>query len=311
MTKSAILKKIGFIIIELRDQYDLAQFNRENINDIDLELFVANAHFLIDHIEILRKLNNQEVKSFRERPDTIGEPKYFEPVVKTILAPEAAQPQLDFPKDDNINDRQIEQHFAEPFKEEPTEEPIIRHELLLDADAYMDTDEVVADDGWATEEEMEVEIAHEEPFKLEEEPYHQPEVEEPIAEAYNEAVIIEPETGYVQTPAIIDEADEQPRITINQILSAQIASSSSYSALQPISDLKSAITLNDKLLYVRDLFNGYSMAYGEAIEILNRFSQFDEADSFLKLNYYTKNNWEAKQATTDRFYELLHRRFPA
>jgi hypothetical protein len=78
---------------------------------------------------------------------------------------------------------------------------------------------------------------------------------------------------------------------------------------QKINDLKSAITLNDKLMFVKDLFNGYSLAYSEAIEILNRFNNFDEAERFLKSNYYTKNNWENKPGTVDKFYDLLRRRF--
>jgi len=80
-------------------------------------------------------------------------------------------------------------------------------------------------------------------------------------------------------------------------------------AIKPISDIKLAITLNDKLLYVKDLFNGYNLAYSEAIEILNRFSSFDEAARFLKTNYVTKNNWDSKPATTEKFYTLLKRRY--
>ena len=78
---------------------------------------------------------------------------------------------------------------------------------------------------------------------------------------------------------------------------------------QKIDDLKQAITLNDKLLYIKDLFNGYSLAYSEAVEILNRFSSFDEADTFLKKNYVVKNTWESKPETTGKFYNLLKRRY--
>jgi CTP:phosphocholine cytidylyltransferase-like protein len=80
-------------------------------------------------------------------------------------------------------------------------------------------------------------------------------------------------------------------------------------SIKPISDIKLAITLNDKLLYVKDLFNGYNLAYSEAVEILNRFNTFEEAQRFLKTNYVTKNNWEGKQATADKFYALLKRRY--
>jgi hypothetical protein len=102
-------------------------------------------------------------------------------------------------------------------------------------------------------------------------------------------------------------------ITINQKISSQlsekITSQTEQSGLKPISDIKLAITLNDKLLFVKDLFNGYNLAYSEAIEILNRFNTFEEAIRFLKANYVTKNDWESKPATTQKFYEILKRRY--
>ncbi|HEY0244071.1 MAG TPA: hypothetical protein VGC01_00785, partial [Mucilaginibacter sp.] len=97
-------------------------------------------------------------------------------------------------------------------------------------------------------------------------------------------------------------------LTINQKISAQL-SNKAEAGPQPISDLKSAITLNDKLLYVKDLFNGYSLAYSEAVDLLNRFTTFEEADSFLKKNYSVKNKWEDKPQTSEKFYALLKRRY--
>jgi len=55
--KKDIFKKIGGIISELNEQYKFLSENPENLNDLELELFVANSNFLSDHIEILRKLN--------------------------------------------------------------------------------------------------------------------------------------------------------------------------------------------------------------------------------------------------------------
>lgn len=298
MTKNEILKKIGIIIIELREQYDLTQLNRDDINDIELELFAANSHFLTDHIEILRKLNNRDIKPLRE--GATPEPKFFETLVKTTL-PEMEQPQLNFPKENEIDDPEIEQPIHAEAK--PV---IIRHELVLDEPTQIatDDDEDIADD-WATQEKMEVELEAE---PKEEKQSEEEIIEEPVADIELEPEIV-PDREVIKTEIIFEDADDKPLVTINQILSSQV-SSAHHPALQPITDLKSAINLNDKLLFVRDLFNGYSMAYGEAIDILNRFSRFEEADSFLKLNYYAKNTWEAKQATTDKFYELLQRRFP-
>jgi hypothetical protein len=107
----------------------------------------------------------------------------------------------------------------------------------------------------------------------------------------------------------IDE-ETQP-LTLNEILSAQSSQStvSSQFNQRQSKDLKGLISLNDKLQFVRDLFNGYSLAYSEAIELLNRFDSFEAADNFLKQNYAAKNSWAEKQDVADKFYEILNRRF--
>lgn len=78
---------------------------------------------------------------------------------------------------------------------------------------------------------------------------------------------------------------------------------------QRIRDIKSGINLNDKLLFIKDLFNGYSLAYSEAIELLNRFETMEDADRFLQTNYAAKNNWGTKQATVEKLYAILRKRY--
>lgn len=78
---------------------------------------------------------------------------------------------------------------------------------------------------------------------------------------------------------------------------------------QRIRDIKSGINLNDKLLFIKDLFNGYSLAYSEAIELLNRFETMEDADRFLQTNYAVKNNWEAKKGTVEKLYAILRKRY--
>ncbi len=74
-----------------------------------------------------------------------------------------------------------------------------------------------------------------------------------------------------------------------------------------ITDIKSGISLNDKLLFIKDLFNGYSLAYSEAIELLHRYDDFTSADAFLQANYAQKNNWAEKQGTVDKLYAIMRK----
>ncbi len=78
---------------------------------------------------------------------------------------------------------------------------------------------------------------------------------------------------------------------------------------EPIQDLKRSISLNDKLVFVKDLFNGYSLAYQEAIDQLERLEDFESADQYLKTHYVEAYNWAEKSATAEKFYDLMRRKF--
>jgi len=309
MKQEEVFRKIGGIIKELNDQYEYLGAVNGNMNDLELELFVSNAHFLTDHIEILRKLNLQSlnVQQTAEKPEA-AERKYFEPVVQQIrhdVAPEEPAIPLkpveieitNFRPDEDIPVTEIDlsessEETISPIKEEPE---TIRHELILDDSEIWDDDEyhetVVLDD--PNDEGAEAPVVKAEP-------------EIPVEEEIVEEVVIKHQEI---------KADEKTveLLTINQKISSQLGDKAPGRSEQligsPISDIKQAVTLNDKLLFVKDLFNGYSLAYTEAVEILNRFTTFEEATRFLNTNYVTKNNWESKPATADKFYALLKRRY--
>ena len=279
MKQKEVFNKIGRIIKELNDQYEYLQADSENLHDLELELFVANTHFLADHAEVLRKINKQNIPAEKTIEQKPVEQKPAEEKPVTERAPSH------------------EEVFFEPVIRQPEPEPeIIKHELEID-ESWED-DEPINDIEPAEEEA----ITSEEQFEDE-----QPQEDEVVAEAQAVEVpapVVSPPEPVGAPP--VTEVDEV--FTINQKISAQMGNNTEP-VLQPISDLKSAITLNDKLLFVKDLFNGYSLAYSEAIEILNRFKGLEEADTFLKKNYLVKNNWEAKPDTMKKFYDLLKRRY--
>ena len=111
---------------------------------------------------------------------------------------------------------------------------------------------------------------------------------------------------------VVAQTSPSLRPTLNDLLAGNAGSGKTEEAAKPtITDLKRSITLNEKLLYIKDLFNGYNLAYSEAIDIINIMPDLKSADAFLKNNYAIKNNWEEKQSTVNQFYDLLSQRFPA
>lgn len=316
MKQQEVFKRVGTILKELNDQYEYLKETEKELNDLELELFVANTHFLADHSEVLRKLNlqNHAQQAVPQEPDKKPEVKFFEPVVQQVKAVSQDEPEPEAApvKDNQVEDKPVphidlsangaDDDFSVVRREEP---PVIRHELELDeADLVEDEDDTGFD--------LEAPAQHgEKPKETPQVKYHAPVKEEPAPEPKKEPVHTEPKKDHKheETKAATDE--EKP-MTINQRMSAQLHKTQSYSDQahgQPITDLKQAINLNDKLLYIKDLFNGYNLAYSEAIDILNRFSSFKEAEDFLQSNYAVKNQWDTKEATVDKFYALLKRRY--
>lgn len=74
---------------------------------------------------------------------------------------------------------------------------------------------------------------------------------------------------------------------------------------QPITNLATAIGLNDKFLFINELFGGSSEAYNRAIDELNNLASMDEARQLMQERGITSANPEALQA----FVELVERRY--
>ncbi|ARS38642.1 hypothetical protein CA265_02675 [Sphingobacteriaceae bacterium GW460-11-11-14-LB5] len=393
MNQQDIFRKIGSILTELNEQYQFLAQNPQQLNDLELELFLANAHFLSDHVNIVKKLN------------TITEDKPAEPgnhallaEQNTIILPEAEKSYVEDdecfdpqeleevataqeeeervdvkPEQEVLDDEIIEEEkaasllnkdFFKPDQDDHTFEFVLgKHdendqfdyeaksvEEIFDRPLSKEEAEILArkkiihekEDALSVQEEVlpteEDEIGPE-PFLIPQE-----EEEEPLVIAEEEPVAVVKEVEPVAVPSepiealkdvklddpIISPPVEQerplfrpeavpvkpapqpeaakPAPSLNDLL-AKTNGKSDEPVKAPIADLKQAISLNEKLLFIKDLFNGYNLAYSEVIDIINKMSSFEAADSYLQNNYAAKNNWANKQATVDQFYELLNRRF--
>jgi hypothetical protein len=341
MKQPEVFKKIGGIIQEIQEQYEYLQASAENLNDLELELFVANTHFLKDHAEILRKLNLlkqaelpignekpqiaetpkpvEEKKPTEENKPTVGEPKYFEPVVQqkaiesTPFKPEVFNPPATdatpFELAPPVNEEPVPQinlnngTDTDSYSFEREEPKTIRHELTLNEAETWDEEEDVP---WDEYEGDKSEKPYMESAVIEPE-VQVTEAEQPIPTNPEPVIYNQPKTHAEPEPV-----EEDKPLSLNQRIAAQLKekqATAEQPVEAPITDIKAAISLNDKMLFIKELFHGYPLAYSEAIEIVNRFKSFEEADRFLKANYVIKNDWEAKKAASEKLYALLKRRY--
>ncbi len=76
---------------------------------------------------------------------------------------------------------------------------------------------------------------------------------------------------------------------------------------KPLANLDDAIGVNDKFLFIREIFNGSPESYNQAIERLNEVKTFADARDVL-MNY-TEDNKETK--IVKQFLDIVKRKFPS
>lgn len=407
MNQEDIFRKIGLILEELQDQYAYLARNQQQLNELELELFMANANFLSDHVQIVRKLNSAKIVKeipAHTGPDAVSEMANAE---NQVIWDQPLKPQQhwDSPPENVVLENTTKVSAQESATEVPiagvnyhkeeeeitpiaapelptfvtpviAETPTYSNELFAEStsekesfklDKEPSSFEFILKDLGATDkfdfEEKSVDAIFDRPLTEEEariiaekqklkEEETQPQATlyqkssadqndeigpEPFLVAKEED-IVPPASTELQPDPIVDrsapiqentpavdstpvtatktETPETPAkpMSLNERLASQLGTNSNTSNTDPnkntLTDLKQGINLNDKMLYIKDLFNGYNLAYAEVIDLLNKMADFKTADAFLQNNYAEKNNWAAKSGTVTKFYELLKQRFP-
>lgn len=77
----------------------------------------------------------------------------------------------------------------------------------------------------------------------------------------------------------------------------------------PIRDLKKAIGVNDRFLFINELFRGDESMYERSIKTINSFSILPEAEYWIQRELKVKNGWDDSDALVKQFYQLVKRRF--
>jgi hypothetical protein len=77
----------------------------------------------------------------------------------------------------------------------------------------------------------------------------------------------------------------------------------------PIRDLKKAIGVNDRYVFINELFRGDEVMYERSLKTINGFRIFAEAEYWIERELKVKLGWEEHKETTRHFYQLVRRRF--
>lgn len=77
----------------------------------------------------------------------------------------------------------------------------------------------------------------------------------------------------------------------------------------PIKDLRKGIGINDRFVFVKELFRGDDAAYERSIKTINNFGIYSEAEFWMSRELKLKLGWNEDNQTVQHFYQLVRRRF--
>jgi hypothetical protein len=77
----------------------------------------------------------------------------------------------------------------------------------------------------------------------------------------------------------------------------------------PVRDLKKAIGVNDRFVFINQLFRGDEVMYERSLKTINGFRILPEAEYWMERELKVKLGWDETREATKHFYQVVKRRF--
>jgi hypothetical protein len=97
--------------------------------------------------------------------------------------------------------------------------------------------------------------------------------------------------------------------SLNEKLKSDVVDLRSALNDTPVRDLKKAIGVNDRYVFVNQLFRGDEAMYERSIKTINGFRILPEAEYWMERELKVKLGWDENSNLTRHFYQLVKRRF--
>lgn len=104
---------------------------------------------------------------------------------------------------------------------------------------------------------------------------------------------------------IVDENEE----SLNDVFSNPVLEVAQTIKETPVKDLRKAIGVNDKYLFINELFKGDEAMYEKCLKTINSFAVYPEAETWIRRELLVKMGWDEKASSAKQFYQIVMRRF--
>jgi hypothetical protein len=97
--------------------------------------------------------------------------------------------------------------------------------------------------------------------------------------------------------------------SLNDRLKSDIVELKSALNDAPVRDLRKAIGINDRYVFINQLFRGDEVMYERSLKTINGFRILPEAEYWMERELKVKLGWDENREATRHFYQLVKRRF--
>ena len=278
MSKNILKNQIISLLEEIVEQSKTINAYEGQIPQIELDIVRANIRELYTAYHKLNEINN----SYTKHVDKLNQSNEKDEI-KEEEVPLAEQQELSPQEETNKATEKVppkQEDFQELQQEEKEE---IKEEI---------TEEVKKEEGAKDAPKEETII--------------------PKAEVLKEKQGAQPSLGlFAEEKTIGDKfMEENEKASINEKIQKEKTDYSIGARMQEsaINDLRSAIGLNEKFLFINELFKGNHDAYHATIDELNALQNKEEAFAVLEKKA-AENDWQNNIEIKTKFYHLVERRF--
>jgi hypothetical protein len=127
--------------------------------------------------------------------------------------------------------------------------------------------------------------------------------------SYNNPMAEIPTLAQQQIAREVNDFIGNDSISLNEKLKGDIKELGSSLKHSPVQDLKKAIGINDRYLFISELFRGDEAMYERSIKTINNFRVLSEAEYWIERELKVKLGWDNSKTITHHFYDVVKRRF--
>ena len=299
MEKSKLLRNISQELDIIKTHINRMSKEAYSIHELDKDLLMAKTRELYDYINSLKvdeKEFSQDLPVIHAvKEEILEEIQYQEEVIETKF--EKIVESLE-------SKREIEESFKETYVEEDIIEEVVEEETIVES----------------TFKEVE-------PILEDKQKVNETQTEEPLTEEFEDTVIentIELELDNKPESQIIEDSletnEEKDNASSFDLFSTNSTTISDKfvgkdekslaDKLQesPLEDLRTAIGINEKFLFINELFNGDMGRYNKIIDELNSLQSKTGLDTYL-MELKIEKQWSNELEAYIKFKEITDRKF--